>query len=88
MASHYYHIEGVGVTKGADLNYVAVGMAAAHYNLPLIAVPIQNGVYNMGEAGAALLSLDFRNTGYDVNQTVRGTSAFWQGFGYEYYKRN
>ena len=63
-------------------------MASAHYNLPLIAVLFQNGAYNLGEAGVSLLKGDLGNAKSEVDQALGGTFAFWQGYGYEYYKRN
>ena len=88
LASHYYNVEGFGVVKGSDLNYISVGMMAAHYDQPLISVPTQNVMWNGLHALRYLFRGNISRAKYEVDQMVRGSAAFWQGYGYEYYKQN
>lgn len=86
LADKYFVVEGFGMVKGADLNYISVGMMAAHYGQPLVSVPLQNVIWNGRGALRSLFRGNFSRSRYEVEQMVRGSAAFWQGYGY--YKQN
>jgi hypothetical protein len=88
LTDNYFVVEGFGVVKGADLNYISVGMMAARYGQPLASVPLQNVMWNGRSALRSLFRGNFSRGRYEVEQMVRGSAAFWQGYGYEYYKQN
>ncbi len=79
LASRDFYLEGFGVVKGGNFNYVSVGMMAAHYGHSLITVPVQAVAWNY---------LQFFTGGGPHNIGQMGPGSFWAGYGYGYYESN
>lgn len=79
LASRNFLLEGIGMVKGGEYNYISVGMMTAHYNHSLAMVPVLCTAWN----GFQFL---FGQGSHNYNQMYSG--SFWGGYGHQYYNQN
>ena len=79
LAARNFFLEGHGLVKGGEFNYVSVGMMTAHYGHSLLAVATQSVIWN----GKQLLSGEGPHNYFQMF-----SGSFWAGYGHGYYESN